>query len=131
MQMVLVGVVLAVLLHRSPLVGATILLGMSAGGSRDHATNGRRTSSPLGRRCRATLVRSFGRISGVTLLTFLSELRLGSDSSAMSTTRDPITQIAADIGYQSEATLSRGFYRRFGVRPGKSRVDWARRNEPC
>ena len=38
---------------------------------------------------------------------------------------DPIGQIAADVGYQSEAALSRAFLRRFGVRPGRLRQDAA------
>jgi AraC family transcriptional activator of mtrCDE len=74
---------------------------------------------------RATLIRSFGRISGVSPLTFLTELRLALARQRLATTRDPISRIAADSGYRSEAALSRAFHRRFGVRPGKFRVDHA------
>jgi AraC family transcriptional regulator, activator of mtrCDE len=74
---------------------------------------------------RATLIRLFGRISGVAPLTFLTELRLALARRQLATTRDPISQIAADTGYQSEAALSRAFHRRFGVRPGKFRGDCA------
>jgi AraC family transcriptional activator of mtrCDE len=74
---------------------------------------------------RATLIRSFGRISSVAPLTFLTELRLALARRRLATTRDPIGQIAVDIGYQSEASLSRAFHRRFGVRPGKFRLDCA------
>jgi AraC family transcriptional regulator, activator of mtrCDE len=79
---------------------------------------------------RATLIRSFGRISGVAPLAFLTELRLALARRRLATTRDPISQIAADIGYQSEAALSRAFHRRFGTRPGKFRVDRAHGDEP-
>ena len=79
---------------------------------------------------RATLIRSFGRISGVAPLAFLTELRLALARRQLATTRDPISQIAADVGYQSEAALSRAFRRRFGVRPGKFRADCAHREEP-
>ncbi len=79
---------------------------------------------------RATLIRSFVRISGVAPLTFLTELRLALARRQLATTRDPISQIASDIGYQSETALSRAFHRRFGVRPGKFRVDCAHREEP-
>ena len=72
---------------------------------------------------RATLVRSFDRIAGVAPLTFLTELRLAFARRRLATTGDPIAQIAAGVGYQSEAALSRAFHRRFGVRPGKFRVD--------
>jgi AraC family transcriptional activator of mtrCDE len=76
---------------------------------------------------RATLIRSFGRVSNVAPLAFLTELRLALARRRLATTRDPISQIAADIGYHSEAALSRAFLRRFGVRPGKFRVDSAHR----
>jgi AraC family transcriptional regulator, activator of mtrCDE len=79
---------------------------------------------------RATLIRAFGRISGAAPLTFLTELRLALARRQLATTRDPISQIAANIGYQSEAALSRAFHRRFGVRPGKFRVDCAHREAP-
>jgi AraC family transcriptional activator of mtrCDE len=72
---------------------------------------------------RATLVRSFDRIARVAPLTFLTELRLAFARRRLATTGDPIAKIAADVGYQSEAALSRAFHRRFGVRPGKFRID--------
>ena len=78
---------------------------------------------------RATLIRSFRRISGLAPLNFLTELRLALARRQLATTRDPISQIAADTGYQSEAALSRAFHRRFGVRPGKFRVECAHREE--
>jgi AraC family transcriptional regulator, activator of mtrCDE len=71
---------------------------------------------------RATLVRSFDRIAGVAPLTFLTGLRLAFVRRRLATTADPIAQIAVEVGYQSEAALSRAFYRRFGVRPGKFRT---------
>jgi AraC family transcriptional activator of mtrCDE len=72
---------------------------------------------------RATLVRSFGRIANVAPLAFLTELRLAFARRRLATTGDPIAQIAADVGYRGEAALSRAFHRRFGVRPGKFRID--------
>ena len=79
---------------------------------------------------RATLVRSFRRISGVAPLAFLTDLRLALARRRLATTGDPIGQIAADTGYQSEAALSRAFHRRFGVRPGKFRAGLAPRDAP-
>jgi AraC family transcriptional activator of mtrCDE len=80
---------------------------------------------------RATLVRSFDRIAGVAPLTFLTELRLAFARRRLATADDPIAQIAADIGYQSEAALSRAFHRRFGVRPGKFRKAAPPGGRPC
>jgi AraC family transcriptional regulator, activator of mtrCDE len=70
---------------------------------------------------RATLVRAFRKIAGVAPLAFLTELRLGLAHQRLATTNDPIGEIAADVGYQSEAALSRALLRRYGVRPGKLR----------
>jgi AraC family transcriptional activator of mtrCDE len=70
---------------------------------------------------RATLVRSFDRIAGVAPLSCLTELRLAFARRRLATTDDRMAQNAADVGYQSEAALSRAFHRRFGVRPGKFR----------
>jgi AraC family transcriptional regulator, activator of mtrCDE len=72
---------------------------------------------------RASLVRSFRRIAGVAPLTFLTELRLAFARRRLATTADPVAEIAAKVGYQSETALSRAFHRRFGVRPGKFRID--------
>lgn len=74
---------------------------------------------------RATLVRLFRRTAGVAPLAFLTELRLMLARQRLAASGDPIGQIAADVGYQSEAALSRAFLRRFGVRPGKFRGDGA------
>jgi AraC family transcriptional activator of mtrCDE len=74
---------------------------------------------------RATLVRSFRRLSGIAPLAFLTELRLALARRRLATTADPISRIAVDVGYQSEGALSKAFHRRFGIRPGKVRADRA------
>jgi AraC family transcriptional regulator, activator of mtrCDE len=70
---------------------------------------------------RATLVRVFRRISGMPPQAFLTEVRLGIARNRISNTADALAQIAADVGYRSEAALSRAFQRRFAVRPGALR----------
>jgi AraC family transcriptional regulator, activator of mtrCDE len=80
---------------------------------------------------RATLVRCFDRIAGVAPLAFLTELRLAFARRRLATTDDPIARIAAEVGYRSEAALSRAFNRRFGVRPGKFRKTAPRVGELC
>jgi AraC family transcriptional activator of mtrCDE len=70
---------------------------------------------------RATLVRAFRKTAGIAPLAFLTELRLGLAHQRLATTTDPIAAIAVDVGYQSEAALSRALFRRFGERPGKMR----------
>lgn len=70
---------------------------------------------------RATLVRAFRKAADVAPLAFLTELRLGLARQRLVSGNDPIGQIADDVGYQSEAALSRAFHRHFGVRPGSLR----------
>lgn len=70
---------------------------------------------------RATLVRAFRKAADIAPLAFLAELRLGLARQKLLAGSDPIGQIAEDVGYQSEAALSRAFNRHFGVRPGSLR----------
>lgn len=70
---------------------------------------------------RATLVRAFRRAAEIAPLGFLTELRLGLARQKLLSGNDPIGQIADDVGYQSEAALSRAFQRHYGVRPGSLR----------
>ena len=70
---------------------------------------------------RATLVRAFRRISGMPPQAFLTEVRLGIARTRIGQTSDALGQIAVDVGYQSEAALSRALYRRFATRPGAMR----------
>jgi AraC family transcriptional activator of mtrCDE len=70
---------------------------------------------------RATLVRAFRKTSGFAPLAFLSELRLGLVRQRLQAGRDPLAKIAIEVGFQSEASMSRAYHRRYGVRPGASR----------
>lgn len=70
---------------------------------------------------RATLVRAFRATCGIAPLAFLTRLRLGLARRRLETTVDAIAQIAADVGYRSEAALSRAFQRHFGIRPSSVR----------
>jgi AraC family transcriptional activator of mtrCDE len=70
---------------------------------------------------RATLVRAFRKAAEIAPLAFLTELRLGLAQQRLLSGHDPIGQIADEVGYHSEAALSRAFQRHFGVRPGSLR----------
>jgi AraC family transcriptional activator of mtrCDE len=70
---------------------------------------------------RATLVRGFRRVCGTPPLSFLTELRLGLARDRIAQTTDTFARIAEDVGYQSEAALSRALNRRFAIRPGALR----------
>lgn len=70
---------------------------------------------------RATLVRSFRRVSGQTPLAFATDLRLDFARVSLLRTKDSLASIAAQAGYQSEHAFSRAMVRRFGIRPGLMR----------
>jgi AraC family transcriptional regulator, activator of mtrCDE len=70
---------------------------------------------------RSTFVRAFNRISSMPPQAFLTELRLGLARNRIIHTTETFADIAAGIGYQSEAALSRAIYRRFASRPGAMR----------
>jgi AraC family transcriptional activator of mtrCDE len=67
---------------------------------------------------RATLVRAFRKAAEIAPLAFLTEIRLGLARQRLMSGTASIGEIADEVGYQSEAALSRAFQRRFGVRPG-------------
>jgi len=67
---------------------------------------------------RATLVRAFRKAAEIAPLAFLTEIRLGLARQRLISGSASIGEIADEVGYQSEAALSRAFLRRFGVRPG-------------
>ncbi len=67
---------------------------------------------------RATLVRAFRKAAEIAPLAFLTEIRLGLARQRLMSGSASIGEIADEVGYQSEAALSRAFLRRFGIRPG-------------
>jgi AraC family transcriptional regulator, activator of mtrCDE len=70
---------------------------------------------------RATLVRLFQRTVKMAPLAFLAELRFTVARHRILATSMPLVVIAEEVGYQSEATFSRAYRRRFGHPPGADR----------
>jgi AraC family transcriptional activator of mtrCDE len=70
---------------------------------------------------RATLVRAFRKAAEIAPLAFLTEIRLSLARQKLLSGGASLGQIADEVGYQSEAALSRAFQRHFGVRPGQLR----------
>jgi AraC family transcriptional activator of mtrCDE len=77
---------------------------------------------------RASLVRMFQKLAHRAPLEFLSELRLELARRKLATSRLPLGEIAAGIGYQSESAFSRAYRRRFGVPPGEARASAEKRS---
>jgi AraC-like DNA-binding protein len=98
-----VGAALA-LLHRRPCHAWTLAeLASQVGASR----------SVLGER--------FTRFLGEPPLTYLAHWRLQLAARRLQTTRNPIVQVASDVGYESEAAFNRAFKREFGLPPAQYR----------
>jgi AraC family transcriptional activator of mtrCDE len=66
---------------------------------------------------RATLVRSFKSLVKKAPLAFLADLRLELAKSRLATSNQGLTEIALDVGYQSQSALTRAFRRRFDLTP--------------
>jgi AraC-like DNA-binding protein len=56
-------------------------------------------------------------------MTYLTRWRLQLAARALERTSRGVAEIAADIGYESEAAFNRAFKREFGRPPGRYRAD--------
>jgi AraC-like DNA-binding protein len=75
---------------------------------------------------RATFIRRFGRSTGMTIGSFLAQVRLMTASELLLTTDLTVAVIAAQVGYQSESAFGRAFRRTIGVTPARFRRAAAR-----
>ncbi|MDF0541397.1 AraC family transcriptional regulator [Sphingobium sp. H39-3-25] len=83
------------------------------------------TIEGLARSCglgRARLIRGFKLLFGQTVAECLAERRLQAAASALKRTRQPVSQIAFQSGYLSNAAFTRAFARRFGTVPSAFRA---------
>jgi AraC-like DNA-binding protein len=83
------------------------------------------TINMLARCCgmgRARLIKGFKNLYGQTVADFLTEQRLRGAATALKSTRVPISQIAYQSGYLSNAAFTRAFARRYGVAPTAFRL---------
>lgn len=70
---------------------------------------------------RSRLVERFTRYLSQPPMTYLTEWRLQSAAHRLCRTSRAVAEIAADVGYQSEAAFSRAFKSQFGVPPARYR----------
>lgn len=70
---------------------------------------------------RSALVERFSRFLSVPPMTYLTQWRLQLAARALATTPRGTADVAADVGYESEAAFNRAFKRRFGLPPAKYR----------
>jgi AraC-like DNA-binding protein len=98
-----VGAALA-LLHRKPCHAWTVAVLASEAGT-----------------SRSVLLERFDRFLGEPPLTYLARWRLQLAARKLQTTQDTVLNVAADVGYESEAAFNRAFKREFGVPPARYR----------
>jgi AraC-like DNA-binding protein len=72
---------------------------------------------------RSALVERFTRYLSEPPMTYLSRWRLQLAARSLESTSRGVAEIAADVGYESEAAFSRAFKREFGQPPGRYRSD--------
>jgi AraC-like DNA-binding protein len=72
---------------------------------------------------RSALVERFTRYLSEPPMTYLTRWRLQLAARSLSSTSRGVADIAADIGYESEAAFNRAFKREFGKPPGRYRSD--------
>jgi len=72
---------------------------------------------------RSALVERFSRYLAEPPMTYLTRWRLQLAAESLKKTSRGVADIAADIGYESEAAFSRAFKREFGQPPGQYRSD--------
>jgi AraC-like DNA-binding protein len=70
---------------------------------------------------RSVLTERFSRFLGEPPLTYLARWRLQLAARMLQTTRETVLQVAAEVGYDSEAAFNRAFKREFGIPPGQFR----------
>jgi AraC family transcriptional regulator, activator of mtrCDE len=58
----------------------------------------------------------------VSLLAFLTALRLDLAKRKLLASNLPLAAIGAELGYQPESAFSRAFQQRYGMRPGEART---------
>jgi AraC-like DNA-binding protein len=72
---------------------------------------------------RSALVERFTRYLAEPPMTYLTRWRLQLAARSLETTSRGVAEIAADVGYESEAAFNRAFKREFGRPPGRYRSD--------
>jgi len=77
---------------------------------------------------RSALVERFTRYLSEPPMTYLTRWRLQLAARSLESTSRGVAEIAADVGYESEAAFNRAFKREFGQPPGRYRGD--RRSSP-
>jgi AraC-like DNA-binding protein len=102
---------------RDPVVGVALALLHRKPG---HAWTAAALASEAGA-SRSVLTERFTHLVGAPPLTYLARWRLQLAARKLQTTQQAVLQIAAEVGYESEAAFNRAFKREFGLPPAQYR----------
>jgi AraC-like DNA-binding protein len=72
---------------------------------------------------RSAFAERFTRVIGEPPMRYLARLRFEQASARLRDSADPISRIAFEVGYESEAAFNRAFRREYGVPPASWRRD--------
>lgn len=108
---------------RDPVVGAALAL-MHRSPSRPWSLASLASEAGASR---TVLAERFQRFLGEPPLTYLARWRLQLAARKLDTSRDTVLQIAAEVGYESEAAFNRAFKREFRLPPAQYRNRMGRR----
>jgi AraC family transcriptional regulator, activator of mtrCDE len=70
---------------------------------------------------RATFMRSFGKLAGTSPWTLLTQVRMHMAYGLLTRSQSGLSDIAAQVGYQSQAAFSKVFKETYGMAPGQMR----------
>jgi len=70
---------------------------------------------------RATFMRAFGKLSGSSPWTLLTQVRMQMACGLLTRSQNGLSDIAAEVGYQSQAAFSKVFKETYGMAPGQMR----------
>lgn len=79
------------------------------------------TLAALANMSRATFMRAFNKVSGSSPWILLTKVRMALAYGLVTRTQDGLSDIAAQVGYQSQAAFSKVFKETYGVAPGQIR----------
>ena len=80
---------------------------------------------------RTVLAERFRHFLGEPPMTYLTRWRLRLAARALASTSQSVAQIAADVGYESEAAFNRAFKREYGLPPARYRKEDKAKGAPC
>ena len=72
---------------------------------------------------RTVLAARFRHLLGEPLMSYLTRWRLRLGARTLTSTSRSVAQIAAEVGYDSEAAFNRAFKREYGLPPARYRKD--------